>query len=156
MGLFATIRRGFCELSYMPVNHVCERSGKGSGLTRRLPHYAGSRRRAVNVGRRPILKSLIPGVAALGCLAMAAPASAQTANLKANASARLIKPLTLTAERDLNFGTIVMGAVTANEAVTISGSGAVTCGTSGALTCTGFGAQPALPTRQAVDNLVYG
>jgi hypothetical protein len=68
---------------------------------------------------------------------MAAPASAQTANLKANASARLIKPLTLTAERDLNFGTIVMGAVTANEAVTISGSGAVTCGTSGALTCTG-------------------
>jgi hypothetical protein len=68
---------------------------------------------------------------------MAAPASAQTANPKANASARLIKPLTLTAERDLNFGTIVMGAVTANEAVTISGSGAVTCGTSGALTCTG-------------------
>ena len=70
----------------------------------------------------------------------AAPAAAApvgvTNGAKPTANARIIKPLTLTGVRDLDFGTIVMDAVpNAGSSVSISASGAFTCGTG--LTCSG-------------------
>lgn len=86
------------------------------------------------------MKKLIFAAAALAAFAAATPAAAQSATgatPKATANARLIKPLTLTALRDLNFGTIVMGTLTANETVSINAAGVVSCGSSGNLVCTG-------------------
>lgn len=87
------------------------------------------------------MKTLILAAAALAAVAVATPAAAQSqtsANPRALAGARLIKPLTLTALRDLNFGTIVMGTISGDQTVSISGAGAVTCGASGGgLTCAG-------------------
>lgn len=86
------------------------------------------------------MKKIILAAAAVAAVAAAAPATAQNAAVgalpKATAGARLIKPLTLTKLADLNFGTIVMGAITDNQVVTISGAGVVTCGSGGSLTCT--------------------
>jgi hypothetical protein len=65
--------------------------------------------------------------------AVAAPVSASP---KAQASARIVRPLTLTATRNLNFGTIVVGAIPGTQTVTVSQAGALTCGASG-LTCSG-------------------
>lgn len=86
------------------------------------------------------MKKILVAAAAMAAFAAATPAAAQSAtgaNPKANANARLIKPLTLTAIRDLNFGTIVLGTLTANETVSVSGAGVVTCGGGVNLTCTG-------------------
>ncbi|GLR46798.1 DUF4402 domain-containing protein [Sphingomonas astaxanthinifaciens] len=86
------------------------------------------------------MKKILVATAAMAAIAVATPAAAQSAtgaNPKANANARLIKPLTLTAVRDLNFGTIVLGTLTANETVSINGAGVVTCGGGVNLTCTG-------------------
>lgn len=85
------------------------------------------------------MKTLVLAAAAVAAFAAATPAAAQatSSNPRASANARLIKPLTLTALRNLDFGTVVMGTLTANETVSISGAGAVTCGTSGNLTCSG-------------------
>lgn len=77
-------------------------------------------------------------IAALTAVPAAAQSTAASANPKATASARLIKPLTLTKLGDLNFGTIVMGQMTANQTVAINTAGTVSCGASGGgLTCTG-------------------
>jgi hypothetical protein len=77
-------------------------------------------------------------VAAFAAIPAAAQNAATSANPRAVAGARLIKPLTLTALRDLNFGTIVMGTINGDQTVSISGAGAVTCGASGGgLTCAG-------------------
>lgn len=65
--------------------------------------------------------------------ALAAPVAA---NPKATASARIVKPLTLTATRNLNFGTIVVAALAAPQVVAISQAGALS-GCTGALTCQG-------------------
>lgn len=85
------------------------------------------------------MKKLVIAAAALAAVTAAAPASAQavSANPKATANARLIKPLTLTALQNLDFGTIVMGTLTANETVSISSAGVVGCGSSGNLSCSG-------------------
>jgi hypothetical protein len=87
------------------------------------------------------MKKTILAAAALAAFAAATPAAAQNAAVaaspKATAGARLIKPLTLTRLTNLNFGTIVMGTITGDQTVTISGAGVVSCGASGAgLTCT--------------------
>lgn len=83
------------------------------------------------------MKKMILAATALVAVAAATPAAAQKAEAlpRAKAGARLIKPLQLVALSDLNFGTIVMGTITANQTVSINGSGAVTCGTDGSLTC---------------------
>ena len=87
------------------------------------------------------MKKTILVAAALAAVAAATPAAAQNAAVaaspKATAGARLIKPLTLTRLTDLNFGTIVMGTISGDQTVTISGAGVVTCGANGGgLTCT--------------------
>lgn len=85
------------------------------------------------------MKKTIIVAAALAAVAAASPAAAQnsavSADPRATAGARLIKPLTLKANRGLNFGTIIMGAISSDQVVSIDGAGAVTCGVSG-LTCT--------------------
>ena len=65
---------------------------------------------------------------------VAAPVAADP---KARASARILRPLTLTATRNLDFGTIVVGAIAGAESVSVSQAGAITCGSSGNLTCSG-------------------
>jgi hypothetical protein len=66
--------------------------------------------------------------------AVAAPASASP---KAKANAKIVKPLSLTARRDLDFGTILVGTVTGTQTVSISQDGTTrTCGAAG-LTCSG-------------------
>ncbi len=64
---------------------------------------------------------------------LAAPVSADP---KARASARIVRPLTLTAEQDLDFGTIIVDTLTADQTVTVSRAG-VLGGCTGALTCSG-------------------
>lgn len=84
------------------------------------------------------MKKMILAATALVAVAAATPAAAQNAAVaaspKATAGARLIKPLTLTRLTNLNFGTIVMGTITGDQTVSISGAGVVTCGAG--LTCT--------------------
>jgi hypothetical protein len=46
-----------------------------------------------------------------------------------SASARIIRPLTLTATGSLDFGTIVMNGVTANRTVTLNADTSITCAT---------------------------
>lgn len=65
--------------------------------------------------------------------ALAAPVAANPA---AKASARIVKPLTLTALRDLDFGTIVVGTLTGPQVVAVSQGGALS-GCTGQLTCSG-------------------
>ena len=55
---------------------------------------------------------------------------------KAKASARIVRPLTLTATQDLNFGTIVVSSLAASQAVSVS-QGGVLSGCTGALSCSG-------------------
>jgi hypothetical protein len=69
----------------------------------------------------------------------AAPASAQTTGTtgpKATASVNVMKPLQLTALRDLQFGTVLVGSFAGSQDVTISPSGR-TCGLGAGLTCSG-------------------
>lgn len=68
--------------------------------------------------------------------ALAAPVAANPA---AKASARIVKPLTLTATRDLDFGTIVVGTLAAAQTVSVS-QGGVRTGCTGQLTCSGTAA----------------
>jgi hypothetical protein len=85
------------------------------------------------------MKKLLFAAAALAAITAATPASAQAVSStpRATANARLIKPLTLTALQNLNFGTIVMGTLTGDDVVSISQAGSVACGSSGNLTCSG-------------------
>jgi hypothetical protein len=79
------------------------------------------------------LAALAAAVTLAATPAIAAPVSASP---KATATAKIVKPLTLTAVRNLNFGTIVLGAgLGASEAVSITQAGVVTCGPN--LTCSG-------------------
>ncbi|WP_300973317.1 DUF4402 domain-containing protein [Sphingomonas sp. LHG3406-1] len=87
------------------------------------------------------MKKTLLAAATLAAVSTAVPAAAQSvasATPRATANARLIKPLTLTALRDLNFGTIVMGTIAGDQTVSIDGAGSVSCGASGGgLTCAG-------------------
>ena len=65
--------------------------------------------------------------------ALAAPVPATP---KAKASAKIVKPLTLAAIQNLNFGTIVVGTLTAAQTVAVSQAGLLS-GCTGALTCSG-------------------
>ena len=69
--------------------------------------------------------------------ALAAPVPATP---KAKASAKIVRPLTLAAVQDLNFGTIVVGTLTVAQTVAVSQAG-VLSGCTGALTCSGTVAQ---------------
>lgn len=86
------------------------------------------------------MKKLIIAAAALAAVTTATTASAQavSAPTRATAGARLIKPLTLTANQNLNFGTIVLGTLPGNQTVSMDVSGAISCGSAG-LTCAATG-----------------
>ncbi|NJC04835.1 hypothetical protein GGQ97_000628 [Sphingomonas kaistensis] len=77
---------------------------------------------------------------ATGLLALApAPALAQsvgTTGPKATASVNVMKPLQLTALRNLQFGTVLLGTFTGTQNVIISPTGR-TCGSGAGLTCSG-------------------
>jgi hypothetical protein len=82
-------------------------------------------------------------VAALAAApAVAAPVSAST---PPSASARIIKPLTLSATGSLDFGTIVMNGVTANRTVTLNADTSITCATE--LVCAANGTVPTYNVR---------
>lgn len=73
-------------------------------------------------------------IAAVAAAALAAtPAVAGTpvgvTGTAPSATARIIKPLTLTATGALNFGTIVMNGVSANRTVTLNADTSITCAT---------------------------
>jgi hypothetical protein len=73
--------------------------------------------------------------------AVATPAAAQVAATpKATARVNVVKPLTLTAEQNLDFGTVV---VTGDSTVSISQAGTGTCGVAADVTCDFTGAQAA-------------
>lgn len=76
---------------------------------------------------------------AASCVALANPATAAAvgANPPATASAKIVKPLSLTKSKDLDFGTVVLSSVTGTNVVAISKAGAVTCGAGGELVCSG-------------------
>jgi hypothetical protein len=76
---------------------------------------------------------------ALLMMIVAAPAAAQSGmvtNVSAPANVKVLRPLQLTTLRNLDFGTIVMGTITANQTVSVSQTGR-SCGSGGQLTCTG-------------------
>ena len=58
--------------------------------------------------------------------AFAAPVAPSNGN--PTASARIVKPLTFTVSGSLNFGTIVMNNVTANQNVDLAANGTLSCG----------------------------
>jgi hypothetical protein len=72
-------------------------------------------------------------------LGLAGPAQAQSggsSNVRAPTSVKVVRPLALTALRNLDFGTIVLGNLTSSQTVTVSTTGR-TCGSGGQLTCSG-------------------
>lgn len=66
-----------------------------------------------------------------------APGLAQTTGPKATATVKVNKPLQLTAVRNLEFGTVLVGSFTGTQTVTIATSGR-TCGSGAGLTCSGL------------------
>ena len=79
------------------------------------------------------------GAALAALIAISAPAAAVTPATQATATAKIYKPLTITATQNLDFGVIVLaGASFTGESVAMSTTGSVTCGTTaGDLTCSG-------------------
>jgi hypothetical protein len=69
-----------------------------------------------------------------------------------SASARIIRPLTLTATGSLNFGTIVMNGVTANRTVTLNADTTITCATE--LVCDANGTVPTYNVRGTNNQVV--
>jgi hypothetical protein len=65
-------------------------------------------------------------------------AHAQTggSGITAPTNVRVLRPLELTALRNLDFGTIVIGSLTTTQAVRVTSAGR-SCGSGGQLTCTG-------------------
>ncbi|WP_300973269.1 DUF4402 domain-containing protein [Sphingomonas sp. LHG3406-1] len=81
--------------------------------------------------KRPIMAALALGV-------LTTPSAAQQVSVtgaKPTASVNVMKPLQLTALRNLQFGTVLVGSFTGAQQVAITPSGR-TCG-SGGLTCSG-------------------
>lgn len=88
-------------------------------------------------------------IAALAAAALAAtPALAAPVGVTGappSATAKIIKPLTLSATGSLNFGTIVMNGVTANRTVTLNADTTITCATE--LVCDANGTVPTYNVR---------
>ena len=88
-------------------------------------------------------------IAALGAAALAAtPAIAAPVGVTGappSASARIIRPLTLTATGSLDFGTIVLNGITADRTVTLNDDATITCATE--LVCAATGSVPTYNVR---------
>lgn len=86
------------------------------------------------------MNRILAAVAAIVTIGFAAaPAGAVSPLTQANATAKILRPLTIEAKQNLDFGTIVLsGTAFTNQVVSISQAGAVTCGTTpGLMTCIG-------------------
>jgi hypothetical protein len=86
------------------------------------------------------MKRVLAALAAFAAVTLAAaPAAAVSPPTQANATAKILRPLTLEAKQNLDFGTIVLsGTAFTNQVVSISQAGVVTCGTTaGLMTCIG-------------------
>ena len=88
-------------------------------------------------------------IAALAAAALAAtPAIAAPVGVTGappSASARIIRPLTLTATGSLDFGTIVLNGITADRTVTLNDDATITCATE--LVCAATGSVPTYNVR---------
>ncbi len=71
-----------------------------------------------------------------------------------SATARIIRPLSLTSTGSLNFGTIVLNGVTANRTVSLSASNVLTCGGTTELTCSGTTSVPTYNVRGTNNQVV--
>ena len=80
--------------------------------------------------------ALVLGAGMLALIASPAAAQTSTTGPKATASVNVQKPLQLTALRDLQFGTVLVGSFTGTQTVSIATSGR-TCGSGSGLTCSG-------------------
>ena len=72
-------------------------------------------------------------VALLALLAL--PSAAQSAQITANASANIVKPVSLTKLQDMDFGTLLVANYTGTRTIVMSRAGAVTCSID--ITCSG-------------------
>jgi hypothetical protein len=77
--------------------------------------------------------------------ALAAPVGVTGPSGPPTATARIIRPLTLTATGSLDFGTIVLNGVTANRTVTLNDDTSITCATE--LVCDTNGTVPTYNVR---------
>ena len=80
-------------------------------------------------------------------------AAAVGATPPATATAKIVKPLTLTKNTNLDFGTIVMQNVTQNNAVSLDTSNNLSCGFVAELLCSGT-TTPANFTVKGTNNVV--
>ncbi|WP_338502161.1 DUF4402 domain-containing protein [Sphingomonas kaistensis] len=80
--------------------------------------------------------AVVVGAGVLTLLSSPAAAQTSTTGPKATATVKVQKPLQLTALRDLQFGTVLVGAFTGTQTVTIASTGR-TCGSGSGLTCSG-------------------
>ena len=84
--------------------------------------------------------------------ALAAPVASTT---PPSATARIIRPLSLTSTGSLNFGTIVLNGVTANRTVSLSAAGVLNCaGGSAELACSGTTSVPTYNVRGTNNQVV--
>jgi hypothetical protein len=82
------------------------------------------------------LSKITAKLLAVAVLAMLPFGTAQATTATATATVKVVKPLTLTAKQDLDFGQIIMVNVSGSSSVSISQAGALTCGTG--LSCSGI------------------
>ena len=71
-----------------------------------------------------------------------------------SATARIIRPLSLTSTGSLNFGTIVLNGVTANRTVALSSSNVLVCGGTTELQCSGSTSVPTYNVRGTNNQVV--
>lgn len=94
------------------------------------------------------MTSLAATVAAAALAAAPASAAPVSATPPATATARIIKPLTLTSAGTLDFGTIVMNGVSANRTIQISSANVRDCaGGSTEVVCSGTTSVPTYNVR---------
>jgi hypothetical protein len=101
------------------------------------------------------MKHVVIAAGAVAALALtSAPAAAAvSATANANAQAKIFRPLTLTKNTDLNFGTIVIsGSSFTGEVVQLDQAGAVTCGGGTNLVCDTTNASAATFTVVGTNN----
>jgi hypothetical protein len=87
-----------------------------------------------------IRRALLLGAASGQLVLLSAPVAAQsvgTNGAKATASVKVVKPLQLTAVRNLQFGTVLLGTFSGTQDVSITPAGR-TCGSGAGLTCSGL------------------
>ncbi len=95
------------------------------------------------------------GVAALALTTTPALAAPVSATAPAQARARIIKPLTLTATGELNFGTIVMNGVTAPRTISVNDANVRDCaGGSTEVVCSDLTSVPSYNVRGTQGQVV--